>query len=103
MEQNYAQQPYQQQPVSPPKNWLVEAILATIFCCQIFGIVAIVFAAQVNSKFATGDYDGAESASKDAGKWTKIAFFAGIIQVILAILWIIFWGGLAFFSSRYDY
>lgn len=103
MEQNFSQQPYQNQPATPPKNWLVEAILVTIFCCQILGIVAIVFAAQVNSKFASGDYAGAESASKDAGKWTKIAFFAGIAWVILCMLWIFLWGGLAFFSSRYEY
>ncbi|MBG9377093.1 CD225/dispanin family protein [Panacibacter sp. DH6] len=101
--ENYSNQPYQQQPVSPPKNWLVEAILVTIFCCQIIGIVAIVFAAQVNSKFAAGDYAGAQSASKDAGKWTKIAFFVGIAWVALCLLWIFFWGGLAMMSNRYGY
>ena len=53
MEQNYQQQPYQQQPlVTQPKNWLVESILVTIFCCLPFGIAGIVFASQVNSKFA---------------------------------------------------
>ncbi len=57
-----------------PKNWLVESILATIFCCLPFGIAGIVFAVQVNSKYQAGDYAGALQASKDAGKWTKIAF-----------------------------
>ena len=101
--ENFSNQSYQQQPVAPPKNWLVEAILVTIFCCQILGIVAIVFAAQVNSKFASGDYAGAESASKDAGKWTKIAFFVGIAWVIVCVLWMVFWGGFAIISSRYSY
>jgi hypothetical protein len=99
MDQNYSHQSFQQQPTHPPKNWLVEAILVTIFCCQILGIVAIVFAAQVNSKFASGDYAGAESASKDAGRWTKIAFFVGIAWVILCVMWVMFWGGMAFLNG----
>ena len=46
-----------------PKNYLVESILVTIFCCQPFGIAGIVFASQVNSKYANGDYEGALKAS----------------------------------------
>ena len=78
-----------QQPVfppTPPKNWLAESILVTIFCCLPFGIVGIVNAAQVNSKFAAGDYIGAEQSSKEAGKWTKIGFFVGIGFLLLYIL-----------------
>ena len=40
-------------------NYLVQAILVTVFCCLPFGIPAIVFAAQVNSKVAAGDIHGA--------------------------------------------
>ncbi|MEP6845675.1 MAG: CD225/dispanin family protein [Panacibacter sp.] len=98
MEQNYGQQP-----VTPPKNWLVESILVTIFCCLPFGIAGIVFAAQVNSKFAGGDYVGAEQASKEAARWTKIGFYLGIAQVVLGILWVVFWGGFAIMSSRYHF
>jgi hypothetical protein len=78
----------QQQPIVPPprpKNWLVESILATIFCCMPFGIVGIIFAAQVNDKYDSGDYEGALRSSKEAAKWTKISFF---IQLGLAVLWI---------------
>lgn len=104
MDQNYSHQSFQQQPMHPPKNWLVEAILTTIFCCLPFGIVGIVFASQVNAKFAGGDYAGAEQASKDAAKWTKISFFIGIAQVILWILWVMFWGGMAYFNGwRHHY
>ncbi|QEC67111.1 CD225/dispanin family protein [Panacibacter ginsenosidivorans] len=101
--ENFSQQPYyQQQPVNPPKNWLVESILVTIFCCLPFGIAGIVFASQVNSKFAAGDYAGAEQASKEAAKWTKVAFIIGIVQAILSILWVMFWGGMAFLGIRHD-
>lgn len=62
----------------PPKNWLVESILVTLFCCLPFGIVGIINAAAVNTKFAAGDYAGAQESSAAAGKWTKIGFFIGI-------------------------
>jgi hypothetical protein len=61
-----------------PKNWLVESILVTIFCCLPFGIAGIVNAASVNSKFNAGDYAGATPSSKQAGQWTKIGFWIGL-------------------------
>lgn len=91
-----------QQPIVPPskpKNWLVEAILVTIFCCLPFGIAGIVFAAQVNSRYDAGDYEGAEKASKDAGRWTKIGFFAGIAFLVLYLIFILLLGGAAFWGS----
>jgi hypothetical protein len=39
-------------------NYLVFAILATVFCCLPAGIPAIVYAAQVNSKLLVGDMQG---------------------------------------------
>ena len=80
-----------------PKNWLVESILVTLFCCLPFGIVGIINAASVNSKYDAGDVAGAEQASKAAGKWTKIGFFiglaVGVIYLILMALGVA--GGLA--------
>lgn len=97
------QHPQQNFPSTPPKNWLVEAILVTIFCCLPFGIVGIVNAAQVNSRIAAGDYLGAESASREAGKWTKIGFFIGIAGVVLYIIAVFLFGATAFWASRHDY
>ncbi|HEX5553787.1 MAG TPA: CD225/dispanin family protein [Chitinophagaceae bacterium] len=85
-------------PPTRPKNWLVESILVTIFCCLPFGIVGIIFAAQVNSKFDGGDYPGALKASKDAGKWTKIGFFVGIAVIVIGL--IIEFSFFSFFSMR---
>ncbi|TVQ49464.1 MAG: DUF4339 domain-containing protein [Saprospirales bacterium] len=58
-----------------PYPWLVESILLTIFCCQPLGIVAIIYAAQVESKFTKGDYEGAKKASDNAALFTKIGLF----------------------------
>ena len=74
-------------PQGPPPNYLVWAILTTIFCCQILGIVSIVFAAQVNSRWNSGDIQGALDASKNAKLWAWIAFGSGfIIAIAFSIL-----------------
>jgi hypothetical protein len=86
MEQPYGSNPnasYGGVPPTPPKNWLVESILVTIFCCLPFGIVGIVKAAEVNSKVAARDYAGAQESSQAAGKWTKIGFFIGLAGVVI--------------------
>lgn len=59
-------------------NYLVQAILVTIFCCLPFGIVSIVFAAQVNGKVASGDYAGAIATSKKAKTWAWVSFGVGL-------------------------
>jgi heme/copper-type cytochrome/quinol oxidase subunit 2 len=87
-------------PSAPPKNWLVESILVTIFCCLPFGIAGIVFAAQVNSKWAAGDYAGAQQSSKDAAKWTKVGFFLGIAIYVLYCLAIFVFGFGAFWMNN---
>ena len=90
-------------PPAPPKNWLVESILVTIFCCLPFGIVGIVNAAQVNSRAAAGDFVGADRASREAGKWTKIGFFCGIAFIILYLIAVFFFGASSFWASRHNY
>lgn len=66
----------------PPKiqNYLVHSILATLCCCLPFGVVALVFSAQVNSKLAVGDVAGAEAAARSARTWVIVALVAGIVS-----------------------
>ncbi len=66
-------------------NYLTQAILVTIFCIPlfgIFGIVAIIYAAQVNPRSQAGDYEGAVKASNNAKKWCWI----GVIPTIASLL-----------------
>lgn len=91
------------QPQTPPSNYLVFAILATIFCSKIIGIVSIVFAAQVNSKWYAGDVEGAINASKNAKLWAWISVAVGgglvIIFAMLSIFGVLAgltFGGLQF-------
>jgi hypothetical protein len=81
---------FQQYPPGSVPNYLVQSILVTIFCCWPFGIPAIVYAAQVNSKLAVGDYQGAVDSSNKAKMWSWISFgltavFGGLYLVIIII------------------
>jgi len=64
-------------------NHLVGAILVTLFCCQIFGIVSIVYAAQVNGKLAAGDVPGAVASSNKAKAWMWWGFCLGLAANII--------------------
>ncbi|HUP59269.1 MAG TPA: CD225/dispanin family protein [Thermoanaerobaculia bacterium] len=72
----------------PPSNYLVQSILVTLCCCLPLGVVAIIFAAQVNTKFAAGDLAGAQEASRQAKMWCWIAFGLGLVAwLILCVIW----------------
>lgn len=74
-------------PATPPPNHMVLAILSTVCCgCLPLGIVAIVYASQVNSKWAMGDVAGARAASDNAKMWASISIGIGIVLVILRIV-----------------
>ncbi len=70
----------------PPANNLVWAILTTVLCCLPFGIASIVFAAQVNTKWASGDVPGAHESSAKAKKWAMVAAVASVVGAVLLIL-----------------
>ena len=52
----------------PPKNWLIESILVTLFCCLPLGIAGIINASKV--------------------EWTIYGVLAGIAGSILYVLFI---------------
>lgn len=70
----------------PPPNYLIPAILVTIFCCLPLGVVAIIFATQVNGKYQAGDIAGAEEASRKAKMFVMIAAGIGVVVIALAII-----------------
>ncbi len=72
----------------PPKTWLVESILVTLFCCMPFGIAGIVYASKVESKFYAGDQNGAQLASAEAAKWTKIGLWVGVGCIVLYLIFV---------------
>jgi hypothetical protein len=73
-------------PAKKIPSYLVQAILVTLLCCLPFGIVAIIFAAQVNGKLNAGDYEGAQRASNSAKTWCWISFGIGLAIMLLGII-----------------
>ncbi|MEK6154887.1 CD225/dispanin family protein [Flavobacteriaceae bacterium 3-367] len=67
-----------------PNNYLALAIICTVACCLIPGIVSIVYSTKVNEAYARGEYEAAEKASKNAKTWA----LAGM--GIVAVFWILY-------------
>lgn len=88
------QLPRESYPAGSVPNYLVWAILATLCCCLPGGIVAIVYAAQVDGKLAAGDYQGALNASNNAKLWSWVSFGLGAVVSVLYFLAIVM-GGVA--------
>ena len=72
-----------------PKNYLVESILVTLFCCLPLGIVAIVNAAKVESTYRTMGYREAKRASDEAKKWMNWSVWVGVIGIVVYFLVVI--------------
>lgn len=81
-----------------PDNYLVLSIVSTVLgLCSclglILGIIAIVFATQVDSKYTMGDYDGSLKASNNAKILSIIALVFGILGIIANIIYFVVVGG----------
>src|ERR671918_72826 len=94
MSQEWTPPPSSGAPASVP-NYLVPAIIS-LFCCLPLGIVAVIFAAQVNGKVASGDTSGALDASKKAKMFSFIAIGLGLAGTICYVLfWVIMGVGMS--------
>jgi hypothetical protein len=68
---------------TPPPNYLVWAILVTLFCFLPTGIVAIVFSSQVGTKWAAGDAAGALDSSNKARTWCIVSAVVGVLVSVI--------------------
>lgn len=69
-------------------NWvpyLILAIISTICCCPPFGIVAIVFAAKINSATYAGNNEEARRAARNAKIWIIVAFVVGLLVELFSM------------------
>ncbi|MHC4693140.1 MAG: CD225/dispanin family protein [Planctomycetota bacterium] len=72
-------------------NYLMEAVLVTLFCCVPFGIAAIFYAGMAKGKLEAGDYEGASEAAKKAKYWCQVSFFLGLSGA--ALYFLAYWAG----------
>lgn len=66
----------------PPTN-LVWAVIVTVLCCTIPGIVAIIMSSKVSSRYYAGDIEGARRASNAVEWWVIASFILGILSATL--------------------
>lgn len=71
-----------------PKTWLLESILVMLCCFFPLGLVGLIFAAGVESKWRRGLYAEAIKDSREAERWTKIGFIVGLVIALISTLWI---------------
>ena len=65
---------------------LIKAILSTCLCFVPLGIVAIVFASQVNVRLEYGDQAGAIKASKQANFYGNLSISLGILSYVMLLV-----------------
>lgn len=87
---------YQPGSASPPvsqaatiPNYLVQSILVTLCCCLIPGIVAVVYAAQVNALVQAGDFENARRCSRLAYIWSWVGFGLGLAFGIVYLVFML--------------
>jgi len=66
------------------------AVLTTLFCCQIGGIIAIVYAAQVNTLLACGKIEEARNASEAAKMWITLSVIPSAVLLVVAMIACVF-------------
>lgn len=68
-----------------PDNFLVWAILSTIFCIMPLGIISIVFASKVNRLWNSGNYNEARKTASKARIWCLLSFCLGLVLYLYYI------------------
>ncbi|MCH5219200.1 MAG: CD225/dispanin family protein [Muribaculaceae bacterium] len=65
-----------------PRTYLGWAMVVTILCNIIAGIIALIYATKVNTKYRRGDTASAQRCSESAQWWIAIGICAGLIFTV---------------------
>ncbi|MDQ2985570.1 MAG: CD225/dispanin family protein [Armatimonadota bacterium] len=74
-----------------PKNYLIECILATLFCCFPLSIVGLFYSLAIDQHHQRGDHDRAAKASNLARKWLVGSVVLGLAVYLGVVIWGLIW------------
>ncbi|KFQ26636.1 Proline-rich transmembrane protein 1, partial [Mesitornis unicolor] len=70
-----------------PKDYMVESVLVTIFCCLLTGVVALVYSYETRVALGRGDVAQANVASRKA---QSLVLFSLLFGLFVSISWVIY-------------
>ncbi|XP_062361902.1 proline rich transmembrane protein 1B [Cinclus cinclus] len=70
-----------------PKDYMVESVLVTLFCCLLTGVMALVYSYETRTALAHGDVAQAYVASRKA---QSLVLFSLLFGLFASITWIIY-------------
>ncbi|XP_077162327.1 proline rich transmembrane protein 1B [Paroedura picta] len=71
----------------PPKDYLLESVMVTVFCCLLTGVAALVYSHETRSALNRGNFSQARSASRKA---RVLVLFSLIFGVFVSVSWVIY-------------
>ncbi|XP_034152550.1 proline rich transmembrane protein 1B [Esox lucius] len=70
-----------------PKDYMMESLLVTIFCCLMSGLFALMYSYETRAALARGDMREAERASQKA---RLLVLFSLMFGVFVCVAWVIY-------------
>ena len=70
----------------PPRSRLIDAIMVTLLCCPLTGIVAIYFAYKTNELWLKNQRNESYDMARKAKMWIGITIFLGVMLNAFAFL-----------------
>ncbi|XP_003642350.2 proline rich transmembrane protein 1B isoform X3 [Gallus gallus] len=78
----------------PPKDYVVESVLVTVFCCLLTGLAALLYSHETRAALSRGDVAQAQAASKKAQSLVLLSLvlglfvsFSWVVYVLVALYW----------------
>ncbi|KFV05655.1 Proline-rich transmembrane protein 1, partial [Tauraco erythrolophus] len=70
-----------------PKDYMVESVLVTVFCCLLTGVIALIYSHETRAALGRGDMVQANMASKKA---QLLVLFSLLFGLFASVSWVIY-------------
>ncbi|KAM5298543.1 proline rich transmembrane protein 1B [Ctenodactylus gundi] len=75
------------EPRQRPKDYMMESVLVTLFCCLLTGLMAVVYSHETRAALGRGDLAQAEEASRKA---RSLVLFSLLVGVFVSASWVVY-------------